>query len=650
MGINNSQLFNNSDDAKYSNKVRIATSITNNSSITSQNYTPNLHTDDLDFTLHLNRSSPQSPPYQGWYYKSSTGQYFTGKEPNISPSHTNQLAPNLNTGFVTGPNNTYYYPSDLTLYKSEESTTEEPTVYNGESGLQEPTHLNYCVGHMVRFFSKLLNSNTYQEINYEQYKKILGGGNLKYEVRAIKWAISGYMIEECFQQNKMSIACVEKGLYPNIIITETQKQTPYIATSQNIFSYNSIKTVIKDTDELKAATYYSIAEAGIGIVGEDTLQTPWPKFTHWFFYYEKFGSQINARTLDTSKEKSYNVSIKVPTYYYPSTQNNLDNPYPERNSKFAASIFWLDLPGSDDYKIYTRFYVNVCDITSFFSNFLPWKSSQSTYVNTPSLLYDKNHPINNSKINKNSKYSNRISLKTPQGTWIGSTPNEVSSNSYKRYLLEYDEIYNKQYTSYKGWKFIYDPNTGKNTEKIQGVNITTFSLIPNINTSLVYLPNFTGLNYNSTNIPNQRGLFVIPKNNPNTTLYRGYATSMTTIYQYTGASRPDGVNYEEVYYFKPKATDKLFKADGSPNSFSYKGPIFETYAFCEATYYTGTTLFSGPIPKKPFFANDDLNPFKPNPINEDTKPLYPIFQFKKYLNEIFDTTEVTKYLKAIGVS
>jgi len=130
----------------------------------------NLYTNGGEYALI---STGQS--YTGYYYKTSNGQYFTGKTPQDTPSE--KL-------FIIGYNNIPQTPSFPVLninreiiqnvpYNALTNTNFNQIVYSPYYNPQLPTQQDYQIGEFRRYFCKKTNEIIYIEINKDQYDKLV---------------------------------------------------------------------------------------------------------------------------------------------------------------------------------------------------------------------------------------------------------------------------------------------------------------------------------------------------------------------------------------------------------------------------------------------------------------------------------------------
>jgi hypothetical protein len=137
--------------------------------------TPNLYTNGNEFVLTTTQEV-----YSGFYYKVSTGKFYTGKNQNDLPNI--ELLPLLSSQTLNTPTNPNFqsnytttaniYEPNTEIYLNTISTT--PTVkflptYNP----QPPTPQEYQIGEFRRYFVKKTNELLYIEIDSNQYNKLI---------------------------------------------------------------------------------------------------------------------------------------------------------------------------------------------------------------------------------------------------------------------------------------------------------------------------------------------------------------------------------------------------------------------------------------------------------------------------------------------
>jgi hypothetical protein len=159
--------------------------------------TTNLYTNGNELFLQFNGSS-----YAGYYYKTSKGEYFTGRTPQDSPN--NKLISNLISDISqnNSPNlqyiNTLPDSIDYPLFKNE-------NILVPYYSLAIPTQQDYQIGEFRRLFCKKINELIYLEINKEVYDKLIQNDSTiafqYYQAFNIPWQLTGNK-EQVFTTNK----------------------------------------------------------------------------------------------------------------------------------------------------------------------------------------------------------------------------------------------------------------------------------------------------------------------------------------------------------------------------------------------------------------------------------------------------------------
>ena len=147
--------------------------------------------------------------YIGYYYKTSTGKYFTGRTPQDSPNLELKLISidadlnNLPTLFSV-PVNTF----DINIedYNSIKQSSQEilnvPTYYQ-----PQPTQQDYQIGEFRRYFVKKTNEILYIEVSKETYEAILNKDSkwvwYDYFAFNIPWQITGNKLQVAKTNNNI---------------------------------------------------------------------------------------------------------------------------------------------------------------------------------------------------------------------------------------------------------------------------------------------------------------------------------------------------------------------------------------------------------------------------------------------------------------
>jgi hypothetical protein len=132
----------------------------------------NLYSESNEYTL------PNGDIYQGFYYKTSTGQYFTGKTPDDRPNV--QIFPLVQ--FFNEPEIRY----NISIPYNVDAEFDSPLVYEGGTPIDSskvqiiptyipttPTLQDYQIGEFRRYFCKKTNEIQYVEINKTQYDLLI---------------------------------------------------------------------------------------------------------------------------------------------------------------------------------------------------------------------------------------------------------------------------------------------------------------------------------------------------------------------------------------------------------------------------------------------------------------------------------------------
>jgi len=163
--------------------------------------TPNLNTNGGEFVYASTKQN-----YRGDYFKTSKGEYFTGKTPQDGPNELLILAPlenqvtsqNDNISFVNigdfEVNNYVIVSKQSTIAPS--SPTYSPNI---------PTQQDYQIGEYRRYFCKKTNELIYLEINKDTYDKLVGQDSTilyqLYQPFNLSWQLTGD-IEQVYRINK----------------------------------------------------------------------------------------------------------------------------------------------------------------------------------------------------------------------------------------------------------------------------------------------------------------------------------------------------------------------------------------------------------------------------------------------------------------
>ena len=214
--------------------------------------TPNLYTNGKEFVY-----SNTEKEYIGFYFQTSDGKYFTGKNPNDPPVQEIKI------------------PKDSRLDDAEEgaigSYTEDallylvPDVYANAQNMSVddippappkqtitlPTKKNYKLGEYQRYFSSKNNEIKYTEIDYDQYSKFINQepdiDYLLYTAFSLPWLITGNR-NNVININKKTIERVQNNL--NLIGFNSYFKDKY----DQYFRYSKNENLKTDGSEFLDAT------------------------------------------------------------------------------------------------------------------------------------------------------------------------------------------------------------------------------------------------------------------------------------------------------------------------------------------------------------------------------------------------------------
>jgi|LakMenE01Jun11ns_1017448.scaffolds.fasta_scaffold9844608_2 hypothetical protein len=132
----------------------------------------NLYTNGDEFVYLSNNQ-----PYTGYYYKTSTGQYFTGRTPDDIPSF--ELIQNLALAETTinrdKSNYSVIINTDLDNNSTYNNLISPPplVLISPTYNAPVPTQQDYQIGEFRRYFCKKGNEILYLEIDKETYDKLI---------------------------------------------------------------------------------------------------------------------------------------------------------------------------------------------------------------------------------------------------------------------------------------------------------------------------------------------------------------------------------------------------------------------------------------------------------------------------------------------
>ena len=148
--------------------------------------------------------------YYGYYFATSDGKFFTGKEPNdgTNVQLVSSATPIPPTNFEIGQEDPRFYPDNLTYSVLTKANPNQlpfsPTPY-----YPILTQVDIENGEFTRYFCKKYNENVYVEINSSNYAASVGS-SLYFGIQFL-WVISGDR-EQVRLTNAKQVDLVERTL------------------------------------------------------------------------------------------------------------------------------------------------------------------------------------------------------------------------------------------------------------------------------------------------------------------------------------------------------------------------------------------------------------------------------------------------------
>jgi len=160
----------------------------------------NLYTNGGEYTTSADQFSSIAESYVGYYYKTSTGQLFTGKNPQESPSLLlypySPLLSNLEAGTeLQTPANNLIITNLLEPKYSYSSVVPPQDRIIPPFNLTLPTAEDKKRGYFIRYFCKKNNELIYFEISQADHDRIKNQDPTTaydlYSVLSLQWSIMG---------------------------------------------------------------------------------------------------------------------------------------------------------------------------------------------------------------------------------------------------------------------------------------------------------------------------------------------------------------------------------------------------------------------------------------------------------------------------
>lgn len=180
--------------------------------------------------------------YTGFYYKTFTGQAFTGKNPQVKPSKrlipkvdgdVHVVPKDLQLGFFTRDAN-YYNDTTKTKGKNVVISKNELPYYVKAS----PSENDYVIGEFVRYFYKKRNNTIFIETTSDDYLN-----TLKYPTRATYSLYKPFKLSWKLTGDPTDVATTNKNI---ILLTERNQEV--LGLSQFLTNYTEFYKDLSDED------------------------------------------------------------------------------------------------------------------------------------------------------------------------------------------------------------------------------------------------------------------------------------------------------------------------------------------------------------------------------------------------------------------
>ena len=175
----------------------------------------NLYTEGTEFIRVDNNL-----PYNGYYYKTSKGKFYTGKTPEeglnveLIPNISSQQEPNFQSGEININNSSYLnFIEEESIYVSIKNINPNQIKNIPQNIFPTPQPQDYINESFVRYFAKKRNAVKYLEINKETYDKLFSQDPTYlfelYKPLKLNWQISGDKAQS-YQTNETQTALLAR--------------------------------------------------------------------------------------------------------------------------------------------------------------------------------------------------------------------------------------------------------------------------------------------------------------------------------------------------------------------------------------------------------------------------------------------------------
>jgi len=223
--------------------------------------------------------------YQGYYFSTSDGSYFTGRNPNDKPNFFLTLAPNpsLNplsrTNVLSSGVDSYYnYPMGYSLALSSDITDTSIPPSLPTQTIVLPTEEEYKITEYQRYFVKKSNEILYIEISQEEYRKYVDQDiNVSYQLYipfTLPWVIAGNR-SDVYNVNKKTVERISSNLilpgFPSYFKNRYDQYFKYTVGSN--LKTDGTEFLIQSTNKLYTGLYHIHPTKG-PMVGAEHTELP----------------------------------------------------------------------------------------------------------------------------------------------------------------------------------------------------------------------------------------------------------------------------------------------------------------------------------------------------------------------------------------
>jgi len=149
--------------------------------------------------------------YIGYYWKTSKGEYFSGRNPSDGTPISLELIPEVGKNSFS----TITLSEDNNLYNNLKGINISQTLIVPSYQKPIPTQQDYEIGNFIRYFVKKVNENIYTEISKNTFDKLRNNdpnyASFLYKIFNLTWTIKGDK-DLVSQTNEKIVSTTERNL------------------------------------------------------------------------------------------------------------------------------------------------------------------------------------------------------------------------------------------------------------------------------------------------------------------------------------------------------------------------------------------------------------------------------------------------------